>query len=117
LFPHERLARAYRGVLRKHSSRVLAYGDPRGDEGLRAALADMLSRVRGLAASADDVLVTRGSQQAIWLAAHSLLAPGARIGVESFGYPPAWEAFRSAGAELVPLEVDADGVRLDALER
>src|SRR5690606_8335190 len=82
----------------------------------RHALADMLSRLRGLAASADDVLVTRGSQQALWLAAHCLLEPGARIAVESWGYPPAWEAFRSAHATLVPLDVDGEGVRIDALE-
>src|SRR5699024_8719827 len=68
------------------------------------------------AASADDVLVTRGSQQAIWLAAHCLLEPGDRVGVECWGYPPAWDALRATGATLVPLSVDGEGVQPGAIE-
>jgi GntR family transcriptional regulator/MocR family aminotransferase len=116
LFPSELLARAYRRALRKGAERLLDYGDARGEPVLRTVLADLLTRQRGLAATADDVLITRGSQHAIWLAAHTLVAPGDRVGVESWGYPPAWDALRSAGATLVPLEVDADGVRIDSLE-
>src|SRR5688500_12546459 len=56
-FPAEAYARALRRVLRRRAGRLLAYGDPRGDERLRAALADMVSARRGLAASADDVVV------------------------------------------------------------
>jgi GntR family transcriptional regulator / MocR family aminotransferase len=117
LFPHDLFARAYRSVLRRRGDRLLDYGDGRGEERLRVALAEMLTRLRGLAASSDDVLVTRGSQQAIWLAAHTLLGPGSRIGVEAWGYPAAWEAFRATGAELVPLPIDEDGVRVDGIER
>ncbi|HEX5658902.1 MAG TPA: PLP-dependent aminotransferase family protein [Polyangiales bacterium] len=117
LFPHELYARSYRRVLAQRGERLLDYGEPHGEPTLRRALADMLSRMRGLGAREHDVLITRGSQQAIWLAAHVLLRPGDRIGVEEYGYPPAWSAFRSAGAELVPLPVDGDGLRMDALER
>jgi GntR family transcriptional regulator/MocR family aminotransferase len=116
LFPGVLLARAYRRVLARRGQRLLDYGDAYGDAQLRRALADMLTRLRGLAAGAEDVLVTRGSQQALWLAAHCLLEPGTRIGVESWGYPPAWQAFRSAQAALVPLAVDGEGLRIDALE-
>jgi len=116
LFPYDLLARAYRRALRQRGGALLDYGSAFGEPHLRAALADMLTRLRGLAASADDVLVTRGSQQAIWLAARSLLAPGDRVGVECWGYPPAWDALRDTGAELVPLEVDGEGLRMDAVE-
>ena len=116
LFPSELLARAYRRVLGQNGARVLNYGDARGALRLRCALADMLRRLRGLTAGPDEVLITRGSQQAIWLTAHSLLRAGDRVGVESWGYPPAWDALRSTGATLVPLEVDGDGVRLDSIE-
>ena len=116
LFPSELLARAYRRALRQRADSVLDYGDARGEPVLRTVLADLLTRQRGLAAQADDVLITRGSQHAIWLAAHALIAPGDRVGVEAWGYPPAWDALRSAGATLVPLAVDADGVRIDAIE-
>ena len=75
----------------------------------------MLSAVRGLAVSADDVFVTRGSQLALYLTARALVRPGDAVAVESLGYAPAWEAFRAAGARLLPVPVDAHGLRVDRL--
>ncbi|MDI3284023.1 PLP-dependent aminotransferase family protein [Polyangium sp. 15x6] len=115
LLPTEVLARAYRRVLRNSARRVFEYGDARGDERLRAALADMLAAVRGLGASAEDVLVTRGSQMALDLSARALLRPGDVVAVEALGYHPAWEALAQTGARLVPLPVDAEGLSVDAL--
>jgi GntR family transcriptional regulator/MocR family aminotransferase len=116
LFPRDLLARAYRRVLRTRGAKLLDYGDAHGEASLRSALADMLRASRGLATQTEDVLITRGSQQAIWLAAHCLLSAHDRVGVEQFGYPPAWQALRSTGAALVPLALDAEGVRVDAVE-
>lgn len=75
----------------------------------------MLSTTRGLAASASDVLVTRGSQMALSLVARALLRPGDIVAVEQWGYRPAWEAFRAAGATVVPVPVDSGGIDVDAL--
>jgi GntR family transcriptional regulator / MocR family aminotransferase len=116
LVPIAALARAYRRALRAPRRATLAYGDPRGHVRLRAALAAMLSALRGLAASADDVLVTRGSQMALDLVARVLLAPGDVVAVEALGYRPAWTALRNSGAKLVPIPVDESGMRVDALE-
>jgi len=116
LAPASLLGRAYRRALRAEARDVLDYGDPRGHERLRTALAEMVSAVRGLAAGPGEVLVTRGSQMAIDLIARALIAPGDVVAVEAFGYRPAWEALRLAGARLVPLPVDASGLRVDALE-
>ncbi|MBI1852753.1 MAG: PLP-dependent aminotransferase family protein [Planctomycetes bacterium] len=116
LVPHAALVRAYRRVLRTDRHAALGYGDPRGDARLRAALAAMLSATRRLAAGPDNVIVTRGSQMALGLIARALVEPGDVVAVESWGYRPAWEAFRYAGARLVALPVDDDGVRVDALE-
>ncbi|WP_434046041.1 MULTISPECIES: PLP-dependent aminotransferase family protein [Sorangium] len=115
LVPTAALARAYRRALRAEAKRALDYADPRGHERLRAALAAMLSAVRGLAAGPESVLVTRGSQMAIDLVARALLAPGDAVAVEAYGYRPAWEALRLAGARLVPVPVDAAGLSVDAL--
>ncbi|WP_437652519.1 PLP-dependent aminotransferase family protein [Sorangium sp. So ce1182] len=115
LVPTAELARAYRRALRAEPQRLLDYADPRGNERLRAALAAMLSAVRGLAAGPESVLVTRGSQMAIDLVARALLAPGDAVAVESYGYRPAWEALRLGGARLVPVPVDAAGLSVDAL--
>lgn len=124
LVPVGALARAYRRALTdearvrgdgKRGPSTLDYGDPRGHPRLREALASMLSAVRGLAAGAEAILVTRGSQMALDLTARALLAPGDVVAVESFGYRPAWEAFKQAGARLVPLPVDAQGLDVSAL--
>jgi GntR family transcriptional regulator / MocR family aminotransferase len=115
LVPVAALARAYRRALAADARRALDYGDPRGHERLRAALAAMLSTVRGLAAGPSSILVTRGSQMALDLCARALVAPGDVVAVEALGYMPAWEALRLAGARLVPVLVDGAGLVVDAL--
>jgi GntR family transcriptional regulator/MocR family aminotransferase len=113
LAPAAALARAYRRAVRR--SDALGYGDPRGDPRLRAALAALLRDSRGLAARADDVVVTRGSQMAIAMVARAAISPGDSVAVEALGYPPAWEALRQSGAQLVPFPVDAEGLDVRAL--
>lgn len=118
MLPCDELARAYRSVLRSAAApRLLDYSDPRGDERLRAALADLLACTRGIAAPADAICVARGGQDAIYLAARALLAPGDVVAVEQLGYRPAWEALRLAGAQLTPVPVDGDGLDVDELDR
>jgi len=115
--PSAELARALRRLLRRDPARLLAYGDPAGSRALRASLATMLRARRGLACTVDSLVVTRGSQMGLYLLAQALLRPGDRVLVEEFGYAPAWEAFRQAGAELVPTPVDRDGLDVDAVGR
>ena len=115
LLPAELLARAYRRGVRRAGRRLLAYGDPRGEPRLREALARMLSATRGLAVDPEDVIVTRGSQMGMFLASRLLIRPGDRVAVEGFGYEPAWATLRAAGAELVPIPVDTDGIDVAAV--
>lgn len=115
LVPGPQLARAYRRALLRAGQARLGYGDPRGLPDLRAALASMLAATRGLACGPDDLVVTRGSQMALYLVARALLRPGDLVVVEDPGYRPAWEALRLAGARLVALPVDAHGLDTDAL--
>ena len=117
LFPVDALARAWRRVVRRDGRRLLTYDVPEGHPALRAALAAMMRAIRGLACTADDVLVVRGSQMAIDLCARGLLAPGDRVAVEALGYRPSWDALRLAGAELVPVPVDAQGIDVGAIAR
>jgi GntR family transcriptional regulator/MocR family aminotransferase len=76
----------------------------------------MLAATRGRAAGPDDLLITRGSQMALYLVARALVAPGDVVAVESLGYVPARAAFRLAGARLVPLPLDEHGLDAGALE-
>jgi len=81
LVPAMALARAYRRTLKRHGGAVLGYGDPRGHLRLRVAIAAMLGATRGVAATADEVLITRGSQMAMFLVARALLGPGDVVAV------------------------------------
>ncbi|HWO14541.1 MAG TPA: PLP-dependent aminotransferase family protein [Polyangiaceae bacterium] len=112
LLPLPELRAAYAHALRRDAG-ALDDATPWGNPALERALRAYLRRARGL--RVDRVLLTCGSQEAITLVARALLRPGDAVAVEDPGYPPAWQAFRAAGAEVVPVPVDAQGLRVDAL--
>ncbi len=112
------LASAYRQVLQAKGRRnMLGYGDAAGSLKLREVLSAMLNQDRGLACRPENLCITRGSQMGLFLLAEALIGPGDIVAVEALSYPPAWEVFRRVGARLVPVPVDAEGVRVDELER
>lgn len=108
--------RAYRAALRFHPQ-GLDYQSAAGDVRLRQTLGTYLAQTRGVVANAGEMLITRGSQLALHLAARAVTRSAAPFAVEALGYPPAWEALRLAGAELVPIRVDEHGLRIDDLAR
>lgn len=115
LFPTEEYFAEVREVLRSTPpSELLGYQAPGGCPPIVAALSTWLRRVRGI--TAGEVVVTHGSQEAIFLLGQLLLKPGEVVAVERLGYPPAWEALRLAGARLVGIEVDGEGIDTDHLE-
>lgn len=114
--PTQELSRAYRRALQRRGVQLLDYGDPAGWEPLRASIAKMLSTRRGLRCEAADVLLTRGSQMGMYLSTQALIRPGDVVAVEAYGYQPAWQALRMAGAQLMPIEVDQEGLRVEQLE-
>lgn len=116
LLPSRALARAFRRAVGQQGRSVLTYTDPRGHVRLRSELATMLTRTRGLLTSAGDVLITRSIEQGLDLVARTLISPGDGVVVEMLGYPPARRVMRLAGARLLPLPVDRDGLDVDALE-
>ncbi len=117
LLPADALARMYRRVLLARSSgNRLAYGDPRGSEALRIAIATMLSVDRGIACSADNICIVRGTQMGIFVATRLLSGARDTAVLESLSYPPAREAFRAVGAEVASVGLDHEGMRLDELE-
>jgi len=108
-----------RAVRRAMSTRpeLLSYGNPEGHLRLRRAIAEMLVLTRGLAVGPENVCITRGSQMALALIARSMLSPGDVVAVEQLGYRSAWEAFRQAGAKVIGLPLDGDGLQVQSLER
>jgi GntR family transcriptional regulator/MocR family aminotransferase len=117
LAPGTLLGRAVRRAMSQPAGTLLSYGPPEGHPRLRKAVAAMLASTRGLAAGPANVCITRGSQMALSLLARSLLRPGDVVLVEQLGYRSAWEAFRLAGARVVGVPVDADGLQVDRLPR
>jgi len=116
LMPRVELARAFRTVLTSpHFFSSSGYADPNGATMLRAALAEEFLNARGLSVSADDILITHGSQMGLFLAASAVLSPGDGIAVENPGYPFAWASFRSGGARIIGIPVDEEGLDVDHL--
>ncbi|HEX9982738.1 MAG TPA: PLP-dependent aminotransferase family protein [Thermoanaerobaculia bacterium] len=94
----------------------MAYGDPAGHAPLRAAIADYLRTARAVHCEAGDVLIVSGSQMALQICAQVLLPRGSSVAVEEPGYPGARDALTRAGATLVPVAVDGEGLDVDALD-
>ncbi len=116
LLPARELARAFRRAIGLQGRSVLTYTDPRGHLRLRIQLAAMLQRTRGLPTTPDDVLITRSIEQGLDLVARTLIAPGDAVVIEALSYPPARRVMELAGARLLPVPVDHDGLDVDALE-
>ena len=117
LAPHDLIGRAYRRAIRHGREALLSYGPPQGHPRLREAVAAMLSATRGLAATAEDVCITRGSQMGIALLARALVRPGDVVAVEDLGHRSAFVTFRMQGAQVVPIPLDEEGMRIEPLER
>ena len=96
---------------------LLAGGDPRGYRPLRAAVAEYVRAARSVHCEVDQVVIVNGTQQALDFSARVLLKPGDPVWLENPGYPGAADAFRSVGARLVPVPVDAGGFDLEAAIR
>jgi 2-aminoadipate transaminase len=115
LFDAPGLRAAFAAALADGSyGRTLQYSTTEGDPALRAAIAARLG-ARGLPTGADDVLVTSGSQQALTLVAAVLLEPGDTVLVEEPSYLAALQCFQMAGARVVPIPCDDDGLDPEAL--
>jgi GntR family transcriptional regulator/MocR family aminotransferase len=116
--PVDALARAYRHAVKRGARRNrLGYADPRGSIELRSAVSAMLNVDRGLTTTSDNICLTRGSQMAIFISARILARRGDTVVMEELSYPPAREAFRAAGADVVSVGLDAQGLRVDELEK
>jgi 2-aminoadipate transaminase len=112
LFDTAGLGAAFAAAL-ADGGRTLQYSTTEGDPELRAAIAARLT-ARGLATQPDEVLVCSGSQQALTLAATVLIEPGDAVLVEEPSYLAALQAFSLAGARVVPVACDDDGLDPDA---
>jgi GntR family transcriptional regulator / MocR family aminotransferase len=118
MFPRTAWLRSLRAALNTITDADLGYGDPCGVAVLRAALADYLGRVRGVVADPARVVVTNGYSQGQGLVCRALAGAGAkRIAFEDPSHPEQRLVAERAGLDVVPVEVDEGGIRVDELER
>lgn len=119
LAPIEELARAYSRNLRSlWDRRRLSYGDALGYYRLREILAKELNATRGLDIGPEHLMITRGSQMAVFLAGRVAIPPnGGRVAMTDPGYRTAALNFRYAGGRIVPVSVDEEGMVVSELEQ
>ncbi|MBF6212390.1 PLP-dependent aminotransferase family protein [Nocardia puris] len=113
LMPRERIAAAADAALA--GAGCLQYTESPGWGPLRDVLAARESARLGRPVPVSEVFVTHGSQQALSLLAEVLLDPGALAVVEDPAYVGALQVFRAAGARIVAVPLDGEGMRVDAL--
>ena len=113
-FPLPAWRKAVTGALLRRRAR-LRYGDPRGSLSLRVALRSYLWRARGLRCEPEQIIVVNGSQQGLDLCARLLLDAGDRVVTEDPGYNLAHQIFVAAGAKVIPVAVDSEGLRTHEL--
>ncbi len=110
LFPVREWARIASRRLRRDPEYLLGGRDRRGFQPLRTAIASYLGTSRGVTCIPDQIFVVSGIQQGLDLVARVLLKPGQSVWMEDPGYFGAMLAFRNAGAKVLPVPVDEQGM-------
>jgi 2-aminoadipate transaminase len=114
-FPKDTLAAVLRQVALESSAEALQYGPTEGLSGAKDCIVEVMAE-EGIRADPDDMIVTAGGQQVIDLVARALIDPGDVIVAEAPTYPGAVPVFSSYQAEVVQIEMDSDGMRVDLME-
>jgi GntR family transcriptional regulator / MocR family aminotransferase len=115
LFPNEEWRRAVTRAAHSSAPTSGVYEHPAGRCDLRAAIVRHIGVSRGVEASADDIVITNGTQEALDLLARVLLAPGDAIAVEDPGYRNPRDLFKTLGIRVLGVPVDREGLIVDAL--
>ncbi|MFD1863065.1 PLP-dependent aminotransferase family protein [Planococcus chinensis] len=116
LFPIEELKVASQAVLTDHGAASLQYTSTAGYIPLRQAVMERMEAV-GIRSNLQQVMITSGSQQAIDLTGRVFLDEGDTVICESPTYLAAINAFNAYHANIVDVEMDEDGMKMDALEK
>lgn len=116
-FPVDLWARVASRRMRRLSPSILAGEGPAGHLPLREAIAGYLGTSRGVKCEAGRIVIVSGVQQAVDLLARLLVRPGDPVWIEDPGYIGTIRAFRAAGADIVAVPVDSDGLDVAAGQR
>src|SRR2546423_2690591 len=114
-FPPETFAAVAQRIASESCAKALQYGPTEGLEETKACIAQVMA-AEDMRADPEDVIVTTGGQQVIDLVTKTLIDPGDVVIAEGPTYPGAVPVFSSYQADVVQIDMDADGMRVDLLE-
>jgi GntR family transcriptional regulator/MocR family aminotransferase len=112
-FPMAQWARLSVKHWRGNRNDVMGYGEPNGHPQLRRAIAAHLRANRGISCDAEQIFIVGGAQQAFHLIGSMLLDPGDKVWFENPGAIGARNSMIACGADLIPVAVDRDGLRVE----
>jgi len=113
--PAQAIAEACDRILKTQADRALQYGPTEGYLALRGHIADMY-RARGVPATADNVLITTGSQQGLDLIGRVLIGKGTPVVTEAPTYIGALQAWLVSEPAMTGIPLDDDGMRIDLID-
>ncbi|NJN79242.1 MAG: PLP-dependent aminotransferase family protein [Anaerolineales bacterium] len=115
-FPAEEFRKVLQSVMRRDQIAALEYGERSGYAPLREGIVHILAS-QGLQTSSESILITAGSQQAIFLVSQVLLKPNDIILVENPTYSVAIDLFRALGFQIIGIPMDNQGMQVEKLEK
>lgn len=114
-FPTDTFAAVTQAIAHESCAKALQYGPTEGLPETKECIAEVMA-AEGMRADPEDIVVTTGGQQVIDLVVKTLIDPGDVIVAEAPTYPGAVPTFYSYQADVVQIEMDSDGMRIDLLE-
>ncbi|MGM9907931.1 PLP-dependent aminotransferase family protein [Limosilactobacillus sp.] len=116
LFPVKEMKEAVDRVFVKHGQKAMQYGAAKGVTALRELIQKHVKDKEDVDAELENVLVTTGSEQVLDLVGKAFVDPGDTVLVEQPTYLCALDVFKTYGANFAGVEMDEQGMKMDALE-
>jgi GntR family transcriptional regulator/MocR family aminotransferase len=113
-FPYKLWGRLLTRRWSNSAHEILPYSESAGYLPLRRAIASYLSTTRGVRCVPEQLIITSGSQHALEIVARTLLKRGDKAWIEDPGFLGARASFTAAGASLIPVPVDSEGLNIAA---
>ncbi|MBJ9595047.1 MocR-like pyridoxine biosynthesis transcription factor PdxR [Burkholderia seminalis] len=117
LMPMQQWKKALGASLLAATANELGATPAQGVDSLRDEIAAYLREYRGIPCDAGDIFITTGIRHSIDLVARTVLAPGSTVLMEDPGYVSAWQIFTIAGATVIDVPVDREGIDTASLHR
>ncbi|WGY72204.1 PLP-dependent aminotransferase family protein [Burkholderia cepacia] len=117
LMPMQQWKKALGASLLAATAHDLGATPAQGVDSFRGEIAAYLREYRGIPCDAGDIFITTGIRHSIDLVARTLLTPGSTVLMEDPGYVSAWQIFTLAGATVIDVPVDREGIDTASLDR